>query len=667
MNADRAMLAWLRAGAARNEDGASIAEPPVERGLPGSPLECRISAPATNGRKSSLGRLGAELLQPHRASLAIILFATVLETAMSLAAPWPLKIVLDNVIAGHRSPGWLREAARWIPVDGAVGIAAVAAIAVVIIAVLGGLASYVESYYTESVGQRVASDLRVRVYRHLEHLSLAYHDTHPSAALLSTITDDVATVQDFASSKAMGMVVDLLTIAGMLGLMFWLKWDFTLVVVAVAPLLVLFVGRFKKAVKEATREVRRRQSEIMGVVQQGLQSIRVVTAFGREELEEKRLVDASREAVQAALKTRRVKSLLSPVVKVTVAVCIALILWRGGSLVRASAMTAGSLTVFLSYLAKFFKPVQDVAKMSGALAQAAVGLERVYGILDIDMSIPERPAAREPGELAGAVEFDHVAFAYQPAVPVLKDVSISIAAGQFVGIVGATGTGKSTLASLIPRFYDATAGRVLIDGVDVRDYKLRSLRDQIGFVLQDALLFRGTVRDNIAYGRPDASDEKIVEAARLANAHDFIVRMPEGYDTQVGEKGVTLSGGEQQRIEIARAIVRNAPILILDEPTAALDSESEKLVLEALHRLMKGRTVITIAHRLSTIRDADKIIVLKDGRVAEQGKHDELLALGGVYSKLYRIQAGAGPTIGSEGRPQRNRGTSVFPIARRSS
>jgi len=210
-----------------------------------------------------------------------------------------------------------------------------------------------------------------------------------------------------------------------------------------------------------------------------------------------------------------------------------------------------------------------------------VGLERVYGILDIDMSIPERPAAREPGELAGAVEFDHVAFAYQPAVPVLKDVSISIAAGQFVGIVGATGTGKSTLASLIPRFYDATAGRVLIDGVDVRDYKLRALRDQIGFVLQDALLFRGTVRDNIAYGRPDASDEKIVEAARLANAHDFIVRMPEGYDTQVGEKGVTLSGGEQQRIEIARAIVRNAPILILDEPTAALDSESEKLVLEA--------------------------------------------------------------------------------------
>ena len=411
MIADREMLAWLRAGEARNADGASVAAPPVEGELPGSPLEHPRPAPARNGRKSSLGRLCAELLRPHRGSLAIILFATVLETAMSLAAPWPLKIVLDNMIAGHHAPGWLRDAARWVQGDGAVGIAAVAGIAVVIIAVLGGLASYVESYYTESVGQRVASDLRVRVYRHLEHLSLAYHDTHPSAALLSTITDDVATIQDFASSKALGIVVDLLTIAGMLGLMFWLKWDFTLIVVAVAPLLLLFVGRFKKAVKEATREVRRRQSEIMGVVQQGLQSIRAVTAFGRQELEEKRLVDASREAVQAALKTRRVKSLLSPVVKVTVAVCTGLILWRGGSLVRASAMTVGCLTVFLSYLAKFFKPVQDVAKMSGTLAQAAVGLERVYGILDIDMSIPERPAAREPGELAGAVEFDHVAFA----------------------------------------------------------------------------------------------------------------------------------------------------------------------------------------------------------------------------------------------------------------
>jgi len=303
-------------------------------------------------------------------------------------------------------------------------------------------------------------------------------------------------------------------------------------------------------------------------------------------------------------------------------------------------MTVGSLTVFLSYLGKFFKPVQDLAKMSGTIAQAAVGVERVRGILDIDMSIPERPDAREPGRLEGAIEFDRVAFGYDAAHPVLKGVSFSIAAGQFVGIVGTTGSGKSTVVSLIPRFYDPIAGRILIDGVDVRDYKLQRMRDQIGFVLQDTVLFRGTVRSNIAYGRPGASEREIVEAARLANAHDFIVRMPEGYDSQVGERGLTLSGGERQRIGIARTIIRDSPILILDEPTASLDSESERLVIEALERVMKGRTVITIAHRLSTIRDADTILVLKDGLVGEQGSHEELVALGGTYSELYRIQVG---------------------------
>jgi subfamily B ATP-binding cassette protein MsbA len=306
------------------------------------------------------------------------------------------------------------------------------------------------------------------------------------------------------------------------------------------------------------------------------------------------------------------------------------------------------LTVFLSYLNKFFKPVQDLAKMTNAIAQAAVGVERIQAILETDTIIPEHPDAREPGATRGEIAFDHVAFGYNQDEPVLKDVSFTITQGQLVGIVGTTGGGKSTVVSLIPRFYDPTSGCVRIDGVDIREYKLHPLRDQIGFVLQDTVLFRGTIRDNIAYGRPGATQKEIEEAAKLANADEFISRMPHGYDTMVGERGLTLSGGQRQRIGIARAVIRNTPILILDEPTAALDTESERLVIEALERLMKGRTVITIAHRLSTIRDANTIIVLSGGVVAEQGTHQELLALGGVYAELHRIQVeGVSETIAS--------------------
>jgi subfamily B ATP-binding cassette protein MsbA len=583
-------------------------------------------------------RLIADLLRPYRGWLAIILLATAAETAASLAAPWPLKIVLDNVIEGREPIAWLRHVASWLPGEDATRFAALAAVGTVLIAALGAIATYVERYYTEDVGQWVANDLRVRVYHHLEHLPLAYYDTHRTGTLLSTITDDVGTIQDFASSSALGIVVDLLTIAGMLGLMFWLNWDFALIAVGVAPFLLLFVLRFRKAVKRATREVRLHESDILSVIQQGLESIRVVTAFGRQELEEKRLEDASRAEVRAALRARQVKSMLSPIVTVIVSLTTAFVLWRGTSLVLASAMTAGSLTVFLSYLGKFFKPVQDLAKLSGTIAQASVAAERVRGILELDMSVPERPGARDPGALRGAIEFEHVGFAYDSAAPVLLDVTFSIAPGQFIGLVGTTGGGKSTLVSLIPRFYDPSSGSVLIDGVDVRDYKLQRLRDRMGFVLQDTVLFHATIRENIAYGRPDASEEQIVEAAKLANAHEFIAQMPDGYASQVGERGTTLSGGQRQRIGIARALVRDSPILILDEPTAALDLESERIVIEALERLTKGRTVVMIAHRLSTIRDADRVLVLHDGVITDQGTHDELLRRCSVYGELHRAQ-----------------------------
>jgi len=591
-------------------------------------------------RPTGTARLVFDLARPYRGWFVTILLAMLVEAATGLAGPWPLKIVIDYAVGHQPAPHWLAGLlGPGLATDGA-AVAAAAAIALVLLAVLGGIASYVDSYYTESVGQWVANDLRMRLFNHAERLSFNYFDTHQTGLLLSTITDDVATVQDFVSSSTLSILVDLLTIVGMLGLMFWLNWDFTLIVVAVTPVLLLFVARFRRAVKQATHEVRRRESDIVDVLQTGLESVRTVQAFGAQDIEAARLSDVSRATVKAALGARRVKSLLSPIVAVVVSLCTAMVLWRGAALILAGTMTVGSLTVFLAYLAKFFKPVQDLAKMTNAVAATNVGLERIRAILDIGASIPEHPDAREPEPFKGAITFEHVAFSYKPEAPVLADVSFSIAPGQFVGLVGMTGSGKSTIVSLIPRFYDPTAGRILIDGADLRAYTLDGIRRQIGFVLQDTVLFRGTVRDNIAYGRPDATEEQIIAAARLANADEFIVRMPRGYDTMIGERGVTLSGGQRQRIGIARALIRDAPILIMDEPTAALDTESEKLVMEGLDRLMRGRTVLTITHRLNTIRGADTIIVLHGGIVAEQGTHEELLARSGIYAELYATKVG---------------------------
>jgi len=604
-----------------------------------------ISGSVKKKHSKNLFALVRELVRPYRKWLIIVFIAMLLETAMSLAAPWPLKIILDNVVGKHQLPEyltWLRDLSFSEQTQ---SLAAVAALMVVIIAVIGAVAGYIDNYYTESVAQYVANDLRLRVYQHLQKLSLQYFDSHKIGNMLSTITTDVATIQSFASTALLSILVDSLTILGMLGLMFYLNWDFALVAVGITPILLLFVSRFKTAVKKATHEVRLHQSDIVSVLQQGLESVRSVKAFGREDMEIGRLKDVSMETVEAALKARRVKSMLSPIVAVTVSVCTAFVLWRGAGLILADAMTIGALTVFLSYLSKFFKPVQDFAKMTNVIAQAAVGLERIQSILDTDEYIPQKPDALKPGKLKGEIVFENVAFSYEPDQPVLKDINLIIKPGQRIGVCGQTGGGKSTLLSLIPRFYDPTAGIVKIDGINTGDYDLNGLRDQIGFVLQDTVLFYGTVRDNIAYGRPEATPEEITEAAKMANADEFISKMPLGYNTMIGERGLTLSGGQRQRIGIARAVVRNSPILILDEPTAALDTESESLVMEALERLMKGRTVITIAHRLSTIRDADKIIILKDGIISEEGTHDELMKMNGVYAELYRIQAGSTPLV----------------------
>ncbi len=593
----------------------------------------------TEDRRDNLAFI-AGLVRPYRSTLAIILAAMLLETAASLAAPWPLKFILDSVVGNHKLPEWLERLTG--PLLGGhvdkMTLAAVVAVGFVVITLVAAIASYIDNYYTESVGQWVANDLRLKVFGHLERVSLSYYDSHDTGKLLSTMTEDILTIQAFASGSTLGILVDLMTIVGMVGLMFWLNFDFALIAISVTPFLLIFVMRFKGAVKRATRAVRLAQTDVVALLQEDFQSMRVVKAFENQDLEEGKLAVASNTTVTAALRARQIKSLLSPVVSVVVSGCIAIVLWRGAGLILAGAMTVGSLTVFLAYLNKFFKPVQDLAKMTNAIAQTTVAIERVRTLLDIDAVIPDNPNPVACGTLKGALAFENVHFAYEPSNPVLKGVNFAIEAGQRLGIVGVTGGGKSTIMSLIPRFYDPGDGCVRIDGVDVREYPLSDLRKQIGYVLQDTVLFRGTIHENIAYGRPTATEQEVEEAAKIANAHDFIVAMPKGYETMVGERGLTLSGGQRQRIGIARAIIRNSPVLLLDEPTAALDSESEKLVMEATERMMKGRTVVTIAHRLATIRDANKIIVLKDGIVCEQGTHDELVALGGVYADLNRVQ-----------------------------
>src|SRR6202048_2401374 len=498
-----------------------------------------------------------ELLRPRRRSIAVILATTLVQMAMSLAAPWPLKVVLDNVVGNHPPPHWIGLLLPMLGGDSRVHIAAAAGIVTVLIAAVTRAAMYVASYFTESLSQWIGNDLRVRLYNHLQELSLAYYDTTRVGTILSTLTGDVQTIQSFASTSTLNIFTDSLTIVGMVVVMFWLRWDFALIALAVTPLLAIFVVRVNKAIRIAVKEVRKRQSEMLSTLQEGLQSIEVVQAFSRQDLQERQLEQASRGTVTAWIKARRLSSLLSPVVGIAIALCTGVVLWRGSLLILSGVMTVGALTVFLAYLSKFFQPVRELAVMTNTIAQVAVGFERVQAICDADKIIPERPAPVDPPPFGGEITFEHVAFGYDPAVPVLRDVSFTIKPGQTVGVVGPTGGGKSTVVSLLPRFRDADAGCIKIDGVDIHDYKLHGLRCQIVFVLQDTVLFRGTVRENIAFGCPGATKDEIVAAAKLANADEFISRMPDGYDSAVGDRGLTLSGGQRPRIGIARALIRH--------------------------------------------------------------------------------------------------------------
>jgi subfamily B ATP-binding cassette protein MsbA len=426
----------------------------------------------------------------------------------------------------------------------------------------------------------------------------------------------------------------------MVGVMFYLNFKFTLIALSVTPILFVVVYIFTRRIKQASRDVRKKESDIVSTIEEVFSSIRVVKAFARERYEQRRLEEKSLESVELALRARSIKAKLAPVVEVIVAFGTCLVLWYGGQLVLAGNLTPGVLLVFFLYLGKMYKPMRELSKMTDTFSKAAVGFERIQEVLQTNGQVLDLRRARSAPRFKGQIEFEHVDFGYTKDQLILKDVSFAIEPGQVAAFVGPSGTGKTTIISLVARFYDPLSGRVKIDGQDIRTFRQESLRRQISFVLQETLLFRAPIWQNIAYGRPEASRNEIIRAAQLANAEEFIEKMPEGYDTMIGERGVTLSGGERQRLAIARAIIRNAPLLILDEPTVGLDPASEELVFDALSRLMKGKTSIVIAHRLATIKQANVIFVVKESAIVEQGTHQELLQAGGLYSEHFQLQVG---------------------------
>ena len=582
------------------------------------------------------------LIRPYWKQLAFAFVAVLGETFSDVLEPWPIKIVIDNILQSKKLPGWLAGFVSEAFGQNKLAVLNFAVAAVAGIAVLGAISSYVEKYLTTSVSQWVTHDLRRTLYNHIQRLSLAEYDKTQTGDLISRVTSDINAVQDFINSALLGIIVNVLTLVGMAGVMFYINWRFTLIALSIAPALFAVVYYLTRRIKKASREVRKKESELVSVVQEVLTSARVVKAFAREDFEVTRFESQSLENVETALEARSIKAKLSPIVDVMVAIGTCLVLAYGARLALSGQISAGVLIVFLLYLGKMYKPMRDLSKSTDTVSKAMVGYERIEEVLDIEARVRDLPRARKAPRFKGNIAFDHVSFSYDDKVPVLKDVSFEIEAGQVAAIVGPSGVGKTTIISLIPRLYDPQSGTIKIDGTDIRSYKLKSLREQISFVLQDTLLFHTSVLENIAYGKPDASPDEIIRAAKQANAHEFIVQLSEGYGTMVGERGVTLSGGQRQRIAIARAIVRNTPILVLDEPTTGLDSSSERAVIEALERLMKGRTCIVVAHHLNTIRHADVIFVVKEAELVEKGTHDQLLAAGGLYAELYKIQTSEG-------------------------
>jgi ATP-binding cassette, subfamily B, bacterial len=581
-------------------------------------------------------RRTAAYLWPYRWRVGLALVQVALISAFELLKPWPLQIVIDSVLGG-RPAAWARLAG--LP---PATLLVVAAIGLVLTYVVLGAIAVWNNYTTISIGQGMVNDLRSRFYDHLQRVSLLFHARAGVGDLIYRVTADTYAIQTLAMNGLFPILSALLLLAGMLVVMIRLDPLLTAIACGVGPLLLAGIVLVNRHIAAAATEMRERESEVYQIVQRNLSAIRVVQAFSREGVEHRRFVAGSRASLRSGLRLYTLQTAYGAATSVLVATGTAAVLWVGAQQVWSGRLTVGAVVVFVSYLASLYAPINSIVQTYGLIQGAKAGVMRVFSILDAEPGVRDGHA-----ELAqpvrGEIEFRAVGFDYPGGARALDGVALRVGAGECVAVVGPTGAGKSTLVSLVPRFYDASQGQVLIDGVDVRTLRCAALRRQVGMVLQPPIVFPISLHDNIAYGQPEATRAQVEAAARIAQAHDFISRLPEGYDTMVGEQGATLSEGERQRLTIARAVLRQAPILILDEPTSSVDVSTEASIMDGLDRFIAGRTTFVIAHRLSTVRKADRIVVLQRGRIVEQGTLAELLARGGAFARMYAAQFTAEP------------------------
>ena len=560
-------------------------------------------------------------IRPYVKHLAFAIVCIVLAAAANLYVPWIIKDMIDKVLM-ERDMAMLNLIAGGI----------------IVVFFFRGIFYYGQSYLVSFVGQRVVIDIREALFEKFQRMPLAYFDRHQTGEIMSYVTNDVQALQNALVDKLIELVTESSVLIGSITLMFYLDWKLTLVTLITVPLVGQAMNIFGKKLKKSGIVIQERLADINSLLQESISAVRVVKSFVRERYENERFHRQNELNFQAEMKNVQLTSLLTPTVEFLAAITVTFILWIGGYEVVQGDLTAGALVAFLTYAVNLANPVKRISRIYGTVQRAMAAIDRVFGVLDMEETIRDRKNAVPLPEIEGRVAVKDVSFSYKEGAPALSHVSLEASPGQLVAFVGPSGAGKSTIANLIPRFYEVNEGAIEIDGHDVRDVTLDSLREQIGIVPQETMLFSSSVRENIRYGRLDATDKEIEEAARAANAEEFILQLPEGYETKIGERGLNLSGGQRQRIAIARAILKNPRILILDEATSALDTESEKIVQAALDKLMVGRTSFAIAHRLSTIFNADCIYVIDGGRIVERGTHEELLAAGGLYSTLYNIQ-----------------------------